>query len=162
MRVRRSGRVPNVDDELEPYDELLLLEMDALADKAIEIFDACLIHDLARFAQEMDAPAHRDRCGITTPAVVDRAASCANLSPTALRKRIGKALDRLREYARVREDPELLAEWRQTRPLNSLSAGEQMDLIITNDLDPFWVKARDRAAVEESLGIDPHRWDETA
>jgi hypothetical protein len=135
--------------------------IDAITDGAVEVFDAWLLEELATVAYEIDAPARRGRFGLTSPEVVDAVAGYTNLSARALRTRATKALDRVTEYLRVREDPYRFAAWNASRPLASLSAGEQMNLVITEDLDPLWVKARDHAAVQESVGLK-YRTDEPA
>lgn len=144
-------------EPLEPGWALALLEMDAMEDKAIETFDCCFIRFLAEVAHEMDAPVHRGRAGLTSPAVIERLAWHVHLSPRALRTRVAKALDRLREYAMVREDPERLAQWRKRRPLDSLRAGDEMQLIFPRDEEgeyAYWVRDQDRESVETAMGIE--------
>jgi hypothetical protein len=127
--------------------------IDAVTDGAVEVFDAWLLEELAEVAYNVDAPARRGRCGLTSPEVVDPVAGYTNLSARALRTRATKALDRVAEYLRVREDPRHFAEWKASRPLGSLSAGEQMDLVITDDPDPLGVNSRDHPAVQASVGL---------
>ncbi len=115
------------------------LLMDAMTDHAIAVFDAWLIGELARVAAAMDAPAQRGRQGLTTPAVVECVGEQVGLCARTLRRRAGKALDRLAEYVAVREDPERFAVWK-ARHRASLSVQEEMQLVIFDDAPAYWIK----------------------
>lgn len=58
----------------DPYDEMLELLDAALHDEALAGSDLWLLHELATEATAMAAPMRRGRCGLTSPAVVERAA----------------------------------------------------------------------------------------
>lgn len=129
--------------------ELMIEVMDA---GAIEVFDAWLIGELARVAHAADAPAHRGRMGLTTPAVVETVAQHVHLSTRALRRRATKAIDRIAEYVDVRDDPARFAAWKAQHPAGGLAAVEEMHLVIAEDCSPHWIRARSQAAAESVLG----------
>lgn len=58
----------------DPYDEMLELLDAALRDEALAGSDLWLLHELATEATAMAAPMRRGRCGLTSGAVVERAA----------------------------------------------------------------------------------------
>lgn len=111
------------------YDALELLR-DAWLDDAIVSFDMWLLWDLAATAHRLGSPGRRGRMGLTSPAVVEETAREIQLSSRTLRRRATHALDRLRDYAIAREDPQSLAEWKRAHPVMPLTAREEMDLAI--------------------------------
>lgn len=138
--------VPAQDDETEdPFWQVTALLIEAIDDGAIGVFDAWLIGELARIAHAFEAPGHRGRLGLTTPAVVDHVAQDVRLSTRALRRRAAKALDRMSEYVAVREDDARFAVWRARRRTASQLAQEEMELVIGVDEAAYWVRARSRA-----------------
>ena len=130
--------------EVDPSWQVTELLMEATTDHAIVVFDAWLIGELARVAAETDAPAHRGRQGLTTPAVVDRVGEQVGLSTRTLRRRTSKALDRLAEYVAVRDDPTQFAVWKARHPA-SLTPQEEMELVITDGAPAHWIRSRAHA-----------------
>lgn len=134
-------------DEYESQDELVgqveRLELDAMDAHAINAFDAWLLDRLANVAAGLDVPGHRGRMGLTTPAVVDELGRMVHLSPRAIRRRATTALDRLAEYVKVRDDPTKLAVWRAQHPSCLVTPAEEMQLVITEELDAHFFRARD-------------------
>lgn len=105
-------------EPMEPDAEYEMLELfdSALRDHAIEFFDIWLLHELATEAVAAAAPMRRGRCGLTSPSVVARIASVRPEAERTLRRRVGRAIDQLKEYAAARTDDVRLAEWRATHP----------------------------------------------
>lgn len=136
----------------DPFWDVTELMIEAMDAGAIEVFDAWLIGELARGAHAADAPGHRGRLGLTTPAVVETVGQDVHLSTRALRRRATKAIDRIAEYVDVRDDPPRFAVWKAQHPAGGLTAGEQMHLVIGEDYSPHWIRARSQAAAESVLG----------
>lgn len=105
-------------EPMEPDAEYEMLELfdTALRDHAIDGFDIWLLHELATEASAMTAPMRRGRCGLTSPAVAERAARVRPEAVRTLRRRVCKAIDQLREYAAARTDDDRLAQWRAAHP----------------------------------------------
>lgn len=138
--------VPAVDG-YESQDELVgeveRLEVDAMEAHAINAFDAWLLDRLASVAARLEAPGHRGRMGLTTPAVVDELARIVHLSPRAIRRRATTALDRLAEYVKVRDDSDKFAVWRAQHPSCPVTPAEEMQLVITDEYDAHFFRVRD-------------------
>ncbi len=124
----------------EPFAAYSVLELlkAAFIDGAVVGFDLRLLWDLAQVADRLGAPAHRGRMGLTTPAVVEVFAAERHLNARSVRRRAGEVLDRLWEYASVRDDVEALAEWRRLHPPVVLSAREEMELAIEEE-QAWWL-----------------------
>lgn len=118
------------------------LAIDAMDAGVVTVFDAWLVEHLARVASWHGAAGGRGRMGLTTPAVVDEVAELVRLSSRALRRRATTIVDRLAEYARVRDDPDLYPKWRARHPPMQVSASEEMHLVVGDD-SAEWIKARD-------------------
>lgn len=149
VRVERFDEtLPAVAGEVEEdsFWQVTELMMEAMDDHVVGVFDAWLIEELSRVAHYTGAPGRRGRQGLTTPAVVAIVAEQVRLSPRGLRRRAGKALDRLGEYVAVRDDPAQFAVWKAQHPAGSLTARDQMDLVISEGESAYWVRARPRAA----------------
>lgn len=121
--------------DLEPPTDYTLLELlkDAFFDQAVVGFDMRLLWDLAQTADRLGAPAHRGRMGLTSPAVVEAFASERHLNARSVRRRATESLDRLREYAAVRDDVEGLARWKRRHPHVDLTAREEMELALVEE-----------------------------
>lgn len=117
--------------------------IDGMEANAINAFDAWLLCTLARLAAQLDAPGHRGRMGLTTPAVVDRLSDTVHLSPRAIRRRATTALDRLAEYVEVRESPKRFAIWRAQHCISSVTPAEEMQLVLTDDHEAQFFRFRD-------------------
>lgn len=148
----RSARIdelvaaaPDEDDE-DPFWRVTELLMEVMDEGVVEVFDAWLIGELARVAHYSKAPGRRGRLGLTTPAVVETVAQHVHLSTRGLRRRAVKTVDRIAEYVAVRDDPARFAVWRARHPAASLTAREEMQLVIGEDESAYWVRARSRAA----------------
>ncbi|MGH3976736.1 MAG: hypothetical protein ACRDS9_25980 [Pseudonocardiaceae bacterium] len=89
---------------------------EALRNRTIEARDIWLLHELAIAAHALSAPLRRGRCGLTSPAVVDQVAESRPEASRTLRRRAAKALDELAAYVAIRDDPDLVAQWRRTHP----------------------------------------------
>lgn len=106
-------------------------------DRALGWWDVWLVHQLAIAADEIGAPLHRGRFGLTTPAAVVKVAAMCGKSERTVRRRACQALDALAEYAAARVDESQLARWRLEHP----------------EVLPTWQQlARDEAWVEETYG----------
>ena len=139
--------------EPEPFADYTLLELltEAWVDRAVVGFDLRLVWDLAQLADRLDAPAHRGRMGLTSPAVVEAFAAARHLNARTVRRRAGEVLDRLREYAAVREDDEALARWRRRHPRVVLSAREEMELAIQEEQTWWLITGPEQLAPEAAL-----------
>jgi hypothetical protein len=130
--------------QADSYDELVELFDAALRDNVIEGFDIWLLHELATVAMAEGAPMRRGRCGLTSPAVVEAVAQRRHEAARTLRRRVGKALDMLTEYAAVRLDDELLARWRSEHPWKPPTAKEEAQQMVEEErftdpgLAPGW------------------------
>lgn len=71
----------------------------AIADGAVDEDQVTFLHDLAIAADAVDAPSHRGRLGLTTPAAVELVARDRPQAARTLRRRASQALDQLRAYA---------------------------------------------------------------
>lgn len=125
------------------FDQITDLMIDAMEANAINAFDAWLLCTLAQLAARMDAPGHRGRMGLTTPAVVDELSDMVHLSPRATRRRATTALDRLAEYVEVRESPKRFAVWQAQHPSCSVTPAEEMQLVLTDDHEAHFFRFRD-------------------
>lgn len=126
--------------EPEPFADYTVLELlkAAFIDGAAVGFDLYLLWELAHIAETLGAPAHRGRMGLTTPAVVEAFAAERHLNARSVRRRASEVLDRLREYASVRDDVDALAHWKTLHPPVVLSAREQMELAIEEE-QAWWL-----------------------
>lgn len=116
-------------DPSEDFDSVELLRSACLDDVLVG-FDVRLVWDLAVEASKVDAPSHRGRLGLTTPAVVEAVARHRRQAPRTLRRRATNALDRLREYAVAREDPDTFDAWKARHPVIPLTPREELELAI--------------------------------
>lgn len=107
--------VGDVEDEDESIEASRFMD-EALRNRAIEAGDIWLLHELAIAAQILSAPLRRGRCGLTSPAVVALVAEPRPEAPRTLRRRAAKALDRLTAYVAIRDDPDLVTQWRHDHP----------------------------------------------
>ncbi|HEX2893780.1 MAG TPA: hypothetical protein VHO29_07230 [Marmoricola sp.] len=148
-------------DDYESQDELVgqveRLEVDAMEAHAINAFDAWLLDRLASVAARLDVPGHRGRMGLTTPVAVDELARIVHLSPRAIRRRATTALDRLAEYVKVRDDPDKFAVWRAQHPSCPVTPAEEMQLVITDDCDAHFFRARDLPPGAWAPDVSPER-----
>lgn len=140
--------------EDDPFWQVTELLMEAMDDNVVGVFDAWLIGELARVAYASGAPGHRGRVGLTTPAVVEIVSQHVHLSTRGLRRRAVKAVDRIAEYVAVREDPARFAVWKARHPAGSLTARDEMQLVIAESDSAYWVRGRSRAA-DESVHGEP-------
>lgn len=126
--------------EPEPFADYTLLELlkAALIDGAVVPFDLDLLWQLARVADRLGAPAHRGRMGLTSPAVIQAFSEQMHLNARSVRRRAGEVLDRLHEYASVRDDVDALAHWKRQHPPVTLNAREQMELAIEEE-QAWWL-----------------------
>ncbi|HET7385587.1 MAG TPA: hypothetical protein VFJ19_02875 [Nocardioidaceae bacterium] len=150
-----SVRMARLDDTIaaapdtggvDPFWQVTELLMEAMDDHVLGVFDAWLIGELAQVAHYAEAAGRRGRMGLTTPGVVETVAQHVRLSPRALRRRAVKAVDRIAEYLAVRDDPARFAVWKARHPPVSLTAREQMQLVIDEDESAYWIRARSRVA----------------
>lgn len=110
---------PSYDDIDEDDDGLVEASRfmeEALRSRAIDARDIWLLHELAIAAHALSAPLRRGRCGLTSPSVVDRVAESRPEASRTLRRRATKALDKLAAYVAIRDDPDLVAQWRHDHP----------------------------------------------
>ncbi|NYI75491.1 hypothetical protein [Nocardioides panzhihuensis] len=106
-------------------------------DRALGWWDVWLVHELAVAADEIGAPLHRGRFGLTTPAAVAKVAALCGKSERTVRRRACQALDALAEYAAAQVDETRLARWRSEHP----------------EVLPTWQQlAREEAWVDETYG----------
>lgn len=106
-------------------------------DRALGWWEVWLVHQLAIAADEIGAPLHRGRFGLTTPAAVAMVARLCGKSERTVRRRACQALDALAEYAAVQVDETQLARWRLEHP----------------EVLPTWQQlAREEAWIEETYG----------
>ncbi|MFJ9390432.1 hypothetical protein ACIRON_16525 [Nocardioides sp. NPDC101246] len=106
-------------------------------DRALGWWEVWLVYELAVAADEVGAPLHRGRFGLTTPAAVAKVARLCGKSERTVRRRACQALDALAEYAAVQVDETRLARWRLEHP----------------EVLPTWRQlAREGAWVEETYG----------
>lgn len=129
--------------EEDPFWELTHLMIEAMENHAVHVTEAILLDLVARAAAEMEVGAHRGRLGLTTPAVAEAVATNVHQSARAIRRRTSVALDRMAEYVRVRNDPGTLALWRASHPTCALTPAEELHLVITDDCDAHFFRARD-------------------
>lgn len=124
----------------EPFADYSVLELlkAAFIDGAVVGFDLRLLWDLAYIAEALGAPAHRGRMGLTTPTVVEAFAAQRHLNARSVRRRATEVLDRLQEYAAVRDDADALAHWKWRHPPVVLSAREQMELAVEEE-QAWWL-----------------------
>lgn len=138
--------------------ELAGLMRAAWVEKVVNSYDLYLVEELARIAHELGAPAHRGRLGLTSPAVVAVAESQRGVSARTLRRRASDALDRLAEFALVRDDRELLAAWERRHPPIPLTAREELELAAMDER-VFELATTTRLPFEEVLALVPGpRW----
>lgn len=121
----------------DPARELLEFLDIALRDHAIEAFDAWLLHELATEATALAAPLRRGRCGLASPAVIQRVASKRPESARTLRRRVARVLDNLAAYSLASTDEARLGRWRDAHPKRILTWRE-------------WV--RDEAEIDATFG----------
>lgn len=135
--------IPAAEPEECAAEELTLLMVEAMADCAVHVTEAILLELVSHAAAEMGVAARRGRLGLTTPPVAEAVAEHVHLSARAIRRRTSVALDRLAEYVRVRDDPEAFAVWRARHPTCALTPAEELHLVITDDSDAHFFRARD-------------------
>lgn len=125
------------DPVLDPAAEAVRFLRTAGSDRALGWWEVWLVHQLAIAADEIGAPLHRGRFGLTTPAAVAKVARLCGKSERTVRRRACQVLDALAEYAAVQVDETQLARWRLEHP----------------EVLPSWQQlAREEAWVEESYG----------
>lgn len=117
---------------------MLELLKEALIDGAVVPFDLDLLWQLAQAVDRLGSPAHRGRMGLTSPAVIEAFSEQMHLNARSVRRRATEVLDRLQEYASVRDDVEALAHWNRQHPPVVLSARQQMELAIEEE-QAWWV-----------------------
>ena len=120
-------------DDIDPFWEVTGLMIEAIDAKALHVFDAWLLGELARIAAELDVAGRRGRSGLTTPAVVDELAATVHLSARAIRRRATTALDRWAEFLRVRDDPDAYPAWRAKHRDCAVTPAEEMQLVLNED-----------------------------
>jgi hypothetical protein len=101
-------------------------------------FDLDLLWQLAQAADRLGSPARRGRMGLTSPAVIEAFSEQMHLNARSVRRRAGEVLDRLQEYASVRDDADALARWKVRHPPIVLSARELMEMAITEE-QAWWL-----------------------
>lgn len=149
---------PTLEPASEAGQELAELMRTARIAKVANSYDLHLVEELARIAHDLGAPAHRGRMGLTSPAVVAVAESQQGVSARTLRRRASDALDRLGEFAQVRDDPELLAAWERRHPLIPLTAREELELA-SREERVFRLAMSTRLPMEDVLEMVPGpRW----
>jgi hypothetical protein len=138
--------------EPEPFADYTLLELlkAAFLDGAVVGFDLDLLWQLAEAADRLGAPAHRGRMGLTAPAVIEAFSEQMHLNARSVRRRAGEVLDRLQEYASVRDEADSLARWKMRHPPAVLSAREQMELAIEQEQAWWLMTGPERLAPEDA------------
>lgn len=130
-------------DDLDPFWEVTGLMCEAIDARALHVFDAWLLGELARIAAELGVAGRRGRSGLTTPAVVDELAATVHLSPRAIRRRATTALDRWAEFLRVRDDPDAYPAWRAEHRDCAVTRAEEMQLVLNEDGPAEFFRTRD-------------------
>ena len=144
-------------DDTDPFWEVTGLMIEAMEAKALHVFDAWLVGELARIAAELDVAGRRGRSGLTTPAVVDELAATVHLSPRAIRRRATAALDRWAEFLRVRDDPDAYPVWRAVHHDCAVTPAEEMQLVLNEDGPAEFFRTRDLPPDVWAPDVPPER-----
>lgn len=144
-------------DDTDPFWEVTGLMIEAMEAKALHVFDAWLLGELARIAAELDVAGRRGRPGLTTPAVVDELAATVHLSPRAIRRRTTTALDRWAEFLRVRDDPDAYPAWRAEHRDCAVTPAEEMQLVLNEDGPAEFFRTRDLPPEAWAPDVPPER-----
>lgn len=148
---------PEGTEDVDPFWEVTGLMIDAMDAKAIHVFDAWLLGELARIAAEHEVAGRRGRSGLTTPAVVDELAATVHLSPRAIRRRATTALDRWAEFLRVRDDPDGYPAWRAEHRECVVTPAEEMQLVLNEDGPAEFFRTRDLPPDAWAPDVPPER-----
>jgi hypothetical protein len=149
----RGDEVEHVD----PFWEVTGLMIEAMDAKALHVFDAWLLGELARIAAQLDVAGRRGRSGLTTPAVIDELAGTVHLSPRAIRRRATTALDRWAEFLRVRDDPDTYPAWRAQHLACAVTPAEEMQLVLNEDRPAEFFRVRDLPPDAWAPDVSPER-----
>ena len=162
--VNARGMLPGDDvavvdeaDDIDPFWEVTGLMIEAIDAKALHVFDAWLLGELARIAAELDVAGRRGRSGLTTPAVVDELAATVHLSARAIRRRATTALDRWAEFLRVRDDPDAYPAWRAKHRDCAVTPAEEMQLVLNEDGPAEFFRTRDLPPDAWAPDVPPER-----
>ncbi len=143
--------------DIDPFWEVTRLMIEAIDAKALHVFDAWLLGELARIAAELDVAGRRGRSGLTTPAVVDELAATVHLSARAIRRRATTALDRWAEFLRVRDDPDAYPAWRAKHRDCAVTSAEEMQLVLNEDGPAEFFRTRDLPPDAWAPDVPPER-----
>lgn len=164
LMVNARGMLPGDDvavvdegDDTDPFWEVTGLMIEAMQARAIHVFDAWLLGELARIAAELDVAGRRGRSGLTTPAVVDELAATVHLSPRAIRRRATTALDRWAEFLQVRDDPDAYPAWRAEHRDCAVTPAEEMQLVLNEDGPAEFFRTRDLPPDAWAPDVPPER-----
>lgn len=144
-------------EDVDPFWEVTGLMIEAMEAKAIHVFDAWLLGELARIAAELDVAGRRGRSGLTTPAVIDVLAGMVHLSPRAIRRRATTALDRWAEFLRIRDDPDAYPAWRAEHRTCAVTPAEEMQLVLNEDGPAEFFRTRDLPPGAWAPDVPPER-----
>lgn len=148
---------PDEMDDADPFWAVTGLMIEAMEAKAIHVFDAWLLGELARIAAELDVAGRRGRSGLTTPAVVDELAATVHLSTRAIRRRATTALDRWAEFLQVRDDPDAYPAWRAEHRHCAVTPAEEMQLVLNVDGPAEFFRTRDLPPDAWAPDVPPER-----
>lgn len=143
--------------EVDPFWEVTGMMTEAIEAKAIHVFDAWLLEELAWLAARLEVPGHRGRSGLMAPAVIEMLAGTVHLSPRAIRRRATTALDRWAEFLRVRDDPDTYPAWRAQHRDRTVTPAEEMQLVLNEDGPAEFFRTRDLPADAWAPDVRPER-----